>query len=143
MIVSVFAMRDIFVSMTELPKNLRTKRAAFSSGMPDVNSIEFDLLAGCGLLRPEDRGVELHVKDDVFSSLVNCVVLFGEDVRNRVAAVLDRLLNVVDVMTELLLRMIESLNWSLSERASSIVESNVLITSSTLVSLNSVDSDGL
>lgn len=141
MMVSVFAMRDIFVSMTELPKNLRTKRAAFSSGMPDVNSIEFDLLAGCGLLRPEDRGVELQVKDDVFSSLVNCVVLFGEDVRNRAAAVLDRLLNVVDVLTEL--RMIESLNSSLSEIASSIVESNVLITSSTLVSLNSVDSDGL
>lgn len=113
--VSVFAMRDIFVSMTELQKNLRTKRAAFSSGMPDVNSMEFDLLAGCGLLLPEESGVQLEVKDDVFSSFVNCVVLFGDAVLNRVTAVLDRLLNVVDVidLTELLLRMMESLNSSI------------------------------
>lgn len=34
MIVSVLAIRDFFVSMTELPKNFLTNRAAFSSGIP-------------------------------------------------------------------------------------------------------------
>ena len=54
MIVSVLAIRDFFVSMTELPKNLRTKRAAFSSGIPDVNSMELLLLAGCALVTDEN-----------------------------------------------------------------------------------------
>ena len=35
--VSVWAMRDFLDSMMELPKNLRTSSAAFSSGIPDVN----------------------------------------------------------------------------------------------------------
>lgn len=37
MIVSVLTMRALQVSMTELLKNLRTRRAAFSSAMPDVS----------------------------------------------------------------------------------------------------------
>lgn len=46
MIVSVLVILDFFVSMTELPKNLRTRRAALSSGIPEVSSMELDLLAG-------------------------------------------------------------------------------------------------
>ena len=45
MIFSVLTIRDYFVLMTELPNNLHTKRAAFSSGIPDVNSMELLLLS--------------------------------------------------------------------------------------------------
>ena len=41
MIVFILVIRDVFVSMTELPKNLGSKRAAFSSGIPDAGSMEF------------------------------------------------------------------------------------------------------
>lgn len=81
MIVSVFVIRDFFVSMTELPKNLRTSKAAFSSGIPDVSSIELDLLAGCGFVE---------------ESVENGVLVVGWMVRNRVA-VLVRLLKLLEV----------------------------------------------
>jgi hypothetical protein len=43
MIVSVLAIRDFFVSMTELPKNFRTNRAAFSSGIPTSENYQRSL----------------------------------------------------------------------------------------------------
>lgn len=136
MIVSVLVMRDILDSMTELPKNLRTSKAALSSGMPEVSSTELDLLAGCvGLL----DGIEFLIEDENCDDLLeDCMVV----VKVVALDVLVRLLMLLDVLNDSTEFLFRTLTPTDGEDVS-FDFSNLLTSSSKLASNRSGDAAAL